>query len=335
MQRSASFPSRRAVLQGMAALGGASLLGGAAAQTGQWPAKPIRIVVPYNAGGGTDIIARALAEPMSRLLGQPVVVDNKGGAGGILGTDAVLKSPPDGHTLLVGLGTSMMVNQYLYAKLPHNLQKDMALVTQIATAPVVLVAHPSVPAGNMKELLAYLGANKGKFSYGSWGQGSQAHLVGAYISKSANADMAHAAYKGEAPMLQDLIGGQIQFCLASVASTRPFIEAGRLKAIGLIGRQRVPSLPSVPTIYEQGLADDPYSLVGWIGMGAPAGIPRPVLDKLAAVMAEVARDAKVQEQILSIGGVSAIAGPEAFRTAYLGDVPQWKALIEAANVRLD
>ncbi|MFT3721927.1 Bug family tripartite tricarboxylate transporter substrate binding protein [Pseudorhodoferax sp.] len=334
MQGSATFPSRRAVLQGMAAMGGASLLG-AAAQTGQWPSKPVRLIVPYNAGGGTDIIARALAEPMSRLLGQPVVVDNRGGAGGILGTDAVLKSQPDGHTLLVGLGTSMMVNQYLYTKLPHDLQKDMALVTQVATVPVVLVAHPSVPASNMKELLAYVGANKGKFSYGSWGQGSQAHLVGAYISKSANADMGHAAYKGEAPMLQDLIGGQIQFCLASVSSSRPFIESGRLKAIGLIGRQRVPSMPNVPTIYEQGLTDDPYALVGWIGMGAPAGIPKPVLDKLAAVMAEVAKDAKVQEQIFNIGGVAVMAGPEAFRTAYQGDVPKWKALIEAANVRLD
>lgn len=165
---------RRSVLQGMAALGSTGLLGTALAQTGKaaWPTKPIRLVVPFNAGGATDIIARTVGEALSKRIGQPVVVDNKGGAAGILGTDAVAKAPADGHTLLLTLSTSMLINQFLYTKLPYNPQKDLALITQVAAAPVTLVVHPSVPANNMKELLAYVKAQKGKLSYGSWGTGS-------------------------------------------------------------------------------------------------------------------------------------------------------------------
>ena len=177
---------RRSVLQGMAALGSTGLLGTALAQTGKaaWPTKPIRLVVPFNAGGATDIIARTVGEALSKRIGQPVVVDNKGGAAGILGTDAVAKAPADGHTLLLTLSTSMLINQFLYTKLPYNPQKDLALITQVAAAPVTLVVHPSVPANNMKELLAYVKAQKGKLSYGSWGTGSYAHLAGAYMSKN-------------------------------------------------------------------------------------------------------------------------------------------------------
>ena len=230
--------TRRDMLQGLAAIGGASLLDGSAlAQAARpaWPSKPIRLVVPFNAGGATDIIARTVGEVLARRTGQPVVVDNKGGAAGILGTDAVAKAQPDGHTLLLSLSTSMLINQFLYTKLPYNPQKDLALVSQIAAAPVTLVVHPSVPAGNMKELLAYVKAHKGKLSYGSWGVGSYAHLAGAYMSKTMGADMTHSAYKGEAPMIQDLIGGQLQLCFSSALNTKPFIESGRLKAIGVTG----------------------------------------------------------------------------------------------------
>ena len=160
---------RRSVLQGMAALGSTGLLGTALAQTGKaaWPTKPIRLVVPFNAGGATDIIARTVGEALSKRIGQPVVVDNKGGAAGILGTDAVAKAPADGHTLLLTLSTSMLINQFLYTKLPYNPQKDLSLITQLAPAPVTLVVHPSVPANNMKAPLAYVNAQKGQLSYAS------------------------------------------------------------------------------------------------------------------------------------------------------------------------
>lgn len=328
---------RRSVLQGMAALGSTGLLGTALAQTGKaaWPTKPIRLVVPFNAGGATDIIARTVGEALSKRIGQPVVVDNKGGAAGILGTDAVAKAPADGHTLLLTLSTSMLINQFLYTKLPYNPQKDLALITQVAAAPVTLVVHPSVPANNMKELLAYVKAQKGKLSYGSWGTGSYAHLAGAYMSKTTDSDMVHVAYKGEAPMIQELIGGQLQLCFSSALNTKPFIDSGRVKAIGVTGKQRMDILPKVPTIFEQGVQDDAYSIFGWVAMGAPAGIPKEIVDQLSAHLREVAKDPKVVERIAAAGFLPMMNTPQEFQQNYQRDMPIWKALVEAAGARLD
>ena len=328
---------RRSVLQGMAALGSTGLLGTALAQTGKaaWPTKPIRLVVPFNAGGATDIIARTVGEALSKRIGQPVVVDNKGGAAGILGTDAVAKAPADGHTLLLTLSTSMLINQFLYTKLPYNPQKDLALITQVAAAPVTLVVHPSVPANNMKELLAYVKAQKGKLSYGSWGTGSYAHLAGAYMSKTMDGDMVHVAYKGEAPMIQELIGGQLQLCFSSALNTKPFIDSGRVKAIGVTGKQRMDILPKVPTIFEQGVQDDAYSIFGWVAMGAPAGIPKEIVDQLSAHLREVAKDPKVVERIAAAGFLPMMNSPQEFQQNYQRDMPIWKALVEAAGARLD
>ena len=328
---------RRSVLQGMAALGSTGLLGTALAQTGKaaWPTKPIRLVVPFNAGGATDIIARTVGEALSKRIGQPVVVDNKGGAAGILGTDAVAKAPADGHTLLLTLSTSMLINQFLYTKLPYNPQKDLALITQVAAAPVTLVVYPSVPANNMKELLAYVKAQKGKLSYGSWGTGSYAHLAGAYMSKTTDSDMVHVAYKGEAPMIQELIGGQLQLCFSSALNTKPFIDSGRVKAIGVTGKQRMDILPKVPTIFEQGVQDDAYSIFGWVAMGAPAGIPKEIVDQLSAHLREVAKDPKVVERIAAAGFLPMMNSPQEFQQNYQRDMPIWKALVEAAGARLD
>lgn len=328
---------RRSVLQGLAALGSTGLLGSAIAQAGKdaWPSKPIRLVVPFNAGGATDIIARTVGEALSKRIGQPVVVDNKGGAAGILGTDAVAKAAPDGHTLLLTLSTSMLINQFLYTKLPYNPQKDLALVTQVAAAPVTLVVHPSVPANNMKELLAYVKAHKGKLSYGSWGAGSYAHLAGAYMSKSMDADMVHVAYKGEAPMIQELIGGQLQMCFSSALNTKPFIDSGKVKAIGVTGKQRMDILPKVPSIFEQGVHDDAYSIFGWVAMGAPAGTPKDIIDQLSAHLREVAKDPKVLERIAGAGFLPMMNTPQEFQQNYQRDMPIWKSLVETAGARLD
>lgn len=328
---------RRRVLQGMAALGGGGLMGQAIAQTPKaaWPSKPIRLVVPFNAGGATDIIARTIGEALSRRVGQPVVVDNRGGAAGILGSDAVAKSAPDGHTLMVSLSTSMLINQFLYTKLPYDPTKDFTLITQISAAPVTLVVHPSVPASNMKELLAYVKANKGKLSYGSWGVGSYGHLAGAYMSKTMDADMTHIAYKGEAPMIQELIGGQLQLCFSSALNTKPFIDAGRLKAIGVTGKQRMAILPRLPSIHEQGVTDEAYSIYGWVAMGAPAGVPKEIVDALYGHLREIGKDPKVLERIESAGFMPLMNSPAEFRDAYNHDMPVWKALVEAAGAKLD
>ena len=328
---------RRALVAGcvLSLAGPAGLIASGAHAADAWPTKPIRLVVPFNAGGATDIIARTVGEALSKRIGQPVVVDNKGGAAGILGTDAVAKAPADGHTLLLTLSTSMLINQFLYTKLPYNPQKDLALITQVAAAPVTLVVHPSVPANNMKELLAYVKAQKGKLSYGSWGTGSYAHLAGAYMSKTTDSDMVHVAYKGEAPMIQELIGGQLQLCFSSALNTKPFIDSGRVKAIGVTGKQRMDILPKVPTIFEQGVQDDAYSIFGWVAMGAPAGIPKEIVDQLSAHLREVAKDPKVVERIAAAGFLPMMNSPQEFQQNYQRDMPIWKALVEAAGARLD
>ncbi|CAP43309.1 Bug family tripartite tricarboxylate transporter substrate binding protein [Bordetella petrii] len=331
----ASHIDRRKALQGIAAAGACLLSGRMALAQANYPARPIRFVVPFNPGGATDTVARVLAASMSATLGQPILVENKSGAAGMLGTDHVAKSTPDGYTLTVSLSTSLLINQFLYTKMAYNPQTDLLMLSQIAAAPVTLVAHPSVPAANMRELLAWVRANPGQVSYGSWGVGSYAHLAGAYMSKTTNADMVHVAYKGEAPMIQDLIGGQLQVCFSSAQNTRPFIENGRLKAIGVTGTQRMAVLPSVPTIHEQGVTDDAYAIFGWVGMAAPAGTPQDIVDIVHAALLKASRDTKVQEHISGAGFIPVFNTPAEFSQAYERDMPIWQELIKIADARID
>lgn len=327
--------NRRTALQGMAALAGSSLLPHAAWAKTAYPSKPVRFIVPFNPGGATDIVARVLGESMSKRMGQPILVENKGGAAGMLGTDQVAKAAADGYTLALSLSTSLMINQFLYTKMAYNPQKDLLMLSQIASAPVTLVVHPSVPASNMKELLAWVKANKGKVSYGSWGVGSYAHLGGAYMSKTTGAEMTHVAYKGEAPMIQELIGGQLQLCFSSAQNTKAFIDSGRLKAIGVTGRQRMTVLPNLPTIHEQGVTDEAYAIAGWVAMAAPAGMPKEIVDQIYAQVRESAKDPKVQERIAGAGFLPMFSSPDEFAKAYAREMPVWKSLIELAEARLD
>ncbi|MDR3003265.1 MAG: tripartite tricarboxylate transporter substrate binding protein [Acidovorax sp.] len=327
--------NRRNALQAMAALAGASLLPHTAWAKAAYPNRPVRFIVPFNPGGATDIVARVLGESMSKRMGQPILVENKGGAAGMLGTDQVAKAAADGYTLVVSLSTSLMTNQFLYSKMAYNPQKDLRMLCQIASAPVTLVVHPSVPASNMKELLAWVKSNKGKVSYGSWGVGSYAHLGGAYMSKTMNADMTHVAYKGEAPMLQELIGGQLQLCFASAQNTKAFIDSGRLKAIGVTGRQRMEVLPNLPTIYEQGVTDEAYAVVGWVAMAAPAGTSKDLVELIYAQVRESGKDAKVLERIAGAGFLPVFSSPDEFAKTYASEMPVWKHLVELAEARID
>ena len=326
---------RRTLLQGAAALAGMQLLPSAHAESAHWPSKPIKLIVPYAAGGATDVLARAFGEGLSKRVGQPVIVENRPGASGIVGTEAVAKAAPDGHTLLMSLSSSMLVNQYLYSKLPYHPIRDLAFVSQVSTAPVVLAVHSSVPVKNMKELLAYAKANRGKLSYGSYGVGSYAHLAGAYISKITNSDMNHAAYKGESQAIQELISGQYQFGFLSAQNVKPHADTGRIKAIAVTGKQRMLVMPDVPTIYEQGVQDEAFSLVGWIAMGAPSGVPKDIVAQLYAHLLEVSKDPKVQERITVAGFAPMMSTPEQFRENYQRDMPVWKALVETAGAKLD
>lgn len=332
MQR---IDTRRRHLIAAAAASGASFLGLAAWAKQTYPSKPIRFIVPFNSGGATDILARVLGEAMSKQLGQPIIVENKAGAAGMLGTDQVAKSAPDGYNVVLSLSTSLLINQYLYTKMAYNPQKDLLMLSQLASAPVTLVVHPSVPANNMQELLAWVKANKGKVSYGSWGVGSYAHLGGAYMSKSMDADMSHVAYRGEAPMIQELIGGQLQLCFSSAQNTKPFIDSGRLKVIGVTGKQRMTVLPNVPTIYEQGVTDDAYSIAGFVGMALPAGTPPEVVDALYTAIQQASTDPKVQERMEAAGFLPVYSTPQEFAQSYAQVAPVWKQLIEVAEAKVD
>lgn len=327
--------NRRQFIAATAMAAGTSLIGLPAWAKAAYPNKPIRFIVPFNPGGATDIVARVLAEAMSKQLGQPVVVENKAGASAMLGTDQVAKSAPDGYNVVLSLSTSLLINQFLYSKMAYNPQKDLRMLSLLASAPVTLVVHPSVPANNMQELLAWVKANKGKVSYGSWGVGSYAHLGGAYMSKTMDADMSHVAYRGEAPMIQELIGGQLQLCFSSAQNTKPFIDSGRLKAIGVTGTGRMSVLPNVPTIYEQGVTDDAYAIAGFVGMALPAGTPQEIVNALSAAIQEASKDAKVQERIEGAGFLSVFSTPEAFDQTYAQAAPVWKSLIEVAEAKVD
>ncbi|MBX9831993.1 MAG: tripartite tricarboxylate transporter substrate binding protein [Burkholderiaceae bacterium] len=320
---------------GAAALAAATCTGTATWAQSSFPTKPIKVIVPFAAGGATDVLARVLAEKMAVGLGQPIVIDNKPGAAGIIGTDAVAKAAPDGYTLLLGLSNSMLTNQFLYTKLPYSPERDIAPVYQIAIAPLVLVAHPSVPVNNGPELLKYIAANKGKVAYGSYGAGAYPHLAGAYMSQSQNADMSHVAYRGEAPMVQDLLGGQIQIAFASALQAKPHIEAGKLKAIGVSGERRMGTLPNVSSLAEQGLNDEAYRVAGWLALGAPAGTPPAILDRIAAEVRKATEQPDVAQRIAAMGFDVQNSSPALFAAAMVKERPVWERLIKASGAKLD
>lgn len=310
--------------------------GALAQQPANYPTKPIKVIVPFAPGGATDVLARVLAEKMAAGLGQPLVIDNKPGAAGIIGTDAVAKAAPDGYTIVLGLSNSLLTNQFLYEKLPYDPQRDLALVYQIAIAPLVLVAHPSVPVATGPELLKYAAANKGKVAYGSYGTGAYPHLAGAYMSLTQNADMSHVAYRGEAPMVQDLIGGQIQMAYASALVAKPHIDAGKLKALGVTGERRMGILPNVPTLAEQGMADEAYRVAGWLAFAAPAGTPPAILERLAAEVRKAVQLPDVAQRIAGMGFEARTnSSPAEFKAAYMKERPVWERLIKQSGAKLD
>lgn len=330
------FPQTRRSWLGAAALAAATACTGTAAWAqAAYPNKPIKVVVPFAPGGATDVLARVLAEKMAVGLGQPMVIDNKPGAAGIIGTDAVAKAAPDGYTLLLALSNSMLTNQFLYTKLPYSPEKDIAPIYQIAIAPLVLVAHPSVPVATGPELLKYIAANKSKVAYGSYGTGAYPHLAGAYMSQSQNADMSHVAYRGEAPMVQDLLGGQIQIAFASALQVKAHIDAGKLKAIGVSGERRMGTLPNVPTLAEQGLNDEAYRVAGWLAFGAPAGTPPAILERIAAEVRKATEQPDVAQRIAAMGFDVQNSSPTLFAAAMNKERPVWERLIKASGARLD
>jgi len=328
------LPTRRALLCATASVATLCALPHAQAQN-TYPNKPIRMVVPFAAGGATDVLARVLGQKMAAGLGQPVIVDNKPGAAGIIGTDAVAKAAPDGYTIVLGLSNSLMTNEFLYEKLPYDTQKDLTLVYQIAMAPLVLVVHPSVPAKTGAEVLKYVTANKGKVAYGSYGVGAYPHLAGAHMSLATQSDMSHVAYKGEAPMVQDLIGGQIQMAYASALVAKPHIDSGKVRAIGVSGERRMSTLPNVPTLAEQGLKDEAYRVTGWLAIAVPAKTPKPIVDRIAEEVRKATQQPDVRDRVAAMGFEIKDSSPELFATAWKAERPVWERLIKQSGAKLE
>jgi len=332
-----SLRSKRHLLGALALAGSALclLLQPVQAQTEAWPGKPIKVIVNFPAGGAADQIARAVTVPLQAALGQPVVVENRGGAGGNIGGEAVAKSPADGYTLLMSSGGMVSVNPHLYPKMPFDPAKDLVSVAAAARVMVFLEARPTLPVNNVQEFMKYLKANPGKLSYGTPGNGSSPHLAAEMLKAQANVFAVHVPYRGAAPAMQDLLGGQIQIAFASALQAKPHIEAGKLKAIGVSGERRMGTLPNVPSLAEQGLNDEAYRVAGWLAFGAPAGTPPAILERIADEVRKATQLPDVAQRIAAMGFDVQNSSPALFSAAIAKERPVWERLIKASGAKLD
>ncbi|MCW5604477.1 MAG: tripartite tricarboxylate transporter substrate binding protein [Burkholderiales bacterium] len=301
----------------------------AAAQS--YPTKPIRFVVPFAPGGGTDIIARIVAQQLQEALGQPVVVDNRGGAGSTLGTDIVTKAPPDGYTMLLG-NISLAFNAWLYKKLPYNAIQDLAPVTMVAVQPNIVVVHPSVAVKTIKEFAELARKQPGKLTFASAGAGSGTHLAGEMIKDIFKIDLLHVPYKGTGPALSDLIGGQVQMMVSTFASALPHVKSNRLRSLGVTSLKRSSAAPDIPTLDESGVPGYDYST--WYALFMPAGTPRAVVETMNRTTNKVLARGDTRQK-LDGQGVDALGGTSAELGAYLkSETEKWGKVVRAANIPL-
>ncbi len=297
-----------------------------------YPNRALKFVVPYPAGGSTDIIGRMLAARLSEAWGQPVVVENRTGASGIIGNDFVAKSPADGYTVLIGI-TALIQSAYLHAKLPYDPFKDLLPVAEIARSSDLFVVAASVSANNLKEFVALAKAKPKTYSYGSYGNATSSHIHGEMFNLQAGLDLAHVPYKGAAPMINDLYGGQINTAFVDVGSARSHVASGKFKVLALTGTQRFKFLPDVPTFGESGyLGFEPN---GWFGVFLPAATPAEVVKKLSSEVARIVRLPEVSSRLNDMGLVAVGSGPDEFAAMIKADAPQWGKVIKEARIKID
>ncbi len=317
----------------LAALFLVTLAGTLPACAQEYPRKAIRLIVPFAPGGGNDTVARAIAQSAGASLGQPMVVDNRAGAGGILGAELAAKSAPDGYKLFLGGVGSHAVNPNLHARLPYDPVKDFAPITLIASAPSVLVVHPSVPARTLAEFTALAKASPGRINYASNGNGSSAQLAAVLYESMAGVQMVHVPYKGLAPALGDLLGGEVQAMFSSVVAIVPNIKAGRLRALAVTGKRRAAALPEVPTLDESGVPG--YEAGSWYGILAPAGTPQAIVAKLHAAIVHALAQPEVRERLVSEGAEVIGSTPEAFAAHITAELARMGKLIRDADIRME
>jgi tripartite-type tricarboxylate transporter receptor subunit TctC len=303
------------------------LLGSAHAQNA-WPAKPIRLIVGFAAGGSTDVTARIIAQALSDRLGQPVVVENRGGAGGNIGADAVAKADPDGYTLLMATSSTFAANPNLYKTLPFDVQKDFAPITVTAFIPNLLVVNPSVPANNVADLIAYLKANPDKLNFASAGNGTSQHLSGELFNSLAGVRMTHVAYRGGAPAVSDLLGGQVQVIFAPLVEVIQQVRAEKLKALGITTAKPSPLLPEVPTILE---SLPGYEVALWNGLLAPAKTSPEIIDKVNRATIEALRSPEVKAKLAEQGSEPVGNTPAEFKAFIESELVKWRKLVEISG----
>ena len=303
------------------------------ARAADYPTKPIKIVVPYAAGGSTDALARIVAERLSKRFGQAAIVDNKPGASEQIAITSVTKAVPDGYTILLSTLSGLAVNPGLYPRLPYNTQKDLTPISLAATVPSAVVVHPSVPVKNMAELAAYLKSKPGQVSYASAGAGTPSHLGMEYYKKANGFDPVHVPYKGGAPALQEVMGGQVQLMMALVPEAMPLVKAGRLRALAVTTTKRLAAYPDVPTVAESGGKD--FDMTFWYAFMAPAGTPAEIVTKLNqaidAILAEKEVRAKLDELSLDVVG----GAPSKVTDLIKSDSAKWKKVIDDAGIKVD
>jgi len=295
-----------------------------------FPSRPVRGILPYPAGGGTDIVARAVAQKLSEYWGQQVIVDNRGGGATIIGTDLAAKSPPDGYTFLIG-ATSLAINPTLQPKLPYDALKDFEPIAQLAFQPYVLAVNPKVPARDVKEFIALAKAKPGELNFGSTGLGSGSHLAGELFKLMTGTNMVHILYKGMAPALTDVIGGQTQFIFGTILPTSPHARSGRLRALGVSSLKRSSALPDLPTIAEAGVPG--YSSTSWSGVFTPTGVPRAIQEKYHSAIVRAVQSVEVRERLAADGAEPVGGSPKELAELLRGDIVKWAKVVKAANLQ--
>jgi len=309
----------------------AAFAAGAAAQ-GSYPQKPIRIIVGYTPGGATDIVARILGAKLQEALGQSVIIENKPGAGSNIGSEIVAKSAPDGYTLLVG-SIATATNMVVYKNLGFDTLRDLAPISQLMSAPSVLAVHPSFPAKNLQELITLAKREPGKYAFASTGSGSSPHLAGELLKLRSGIDLIHVPYKGAAPAMSDLLGGQVHMAFQTSLSAVPHLQSGQLRAIAVAANKRLTQLPNVPTMAEAGLAEVEVS--SWNGLYAPAKTPPEIIARLHAETVKALAAPEVREKLLAQGAEPIGSSPEEFRAYIRAEIEKWGRVVRASGARVD
>jgi tripartite-type tricarboxylate transporter receptor subunit TctC len=298
-----------------------------------YPSKPIRVIVPFPAGGGVDYIGRLVGKGMSERLGQQVVIDNRPGANAILGLEVLKTAPPDGYTIAAASAGPLAVNPFIYAKLPHDTLRDFTQIASMCNFPLLLVVHPSLPVKNVKELIALARSRPGEISYASPGAGNSSHLAGELFNSMAKVKILHVPYKGMAPAVVSTVSGEAPILYASIPPILPHVRSNRVKVLGVGNDKRIPTLPDVPTISESGLPG--YEAYAWGGMIGPANMPRDVVMKLNAAIVDTLKQKDVIDKMLADGTVPTPSSPEEF-TAYMkAELKKWGAVVKMANIKLE